>query len=104
MVTVKNLFGNRPVIDHGEHFQEWLRCKNVVIERIVSSDAPASVCYDQAQDEWVVLLQGTASLEVETQTITLGAGDALFIPARTRHRVLETSHDPQCIWLAVHIY
>jgi cupin 2 domain-containing protein len=34
----------------------------------------------------------------------LGAGDTIFIPAHTPHRVVTTSTNPQCIWLAVHIY
>jgi len=33
----------------------------------------------------------------------MGAGDHLFIPAHTRHRVLATSEEPRCLWLAVHI-
>ena len=101
---MRNLFADVPPIECGEHVQEWLRCKNVVIERIVSSDTPEPVRYDQVQEESVVLLQGTARLEIENQTVTLGAGDTLFIPAHTPHRVLGTSKDPQCIWLAVHIY
>jgi cupin 2 domain-containing protein len=35
--------------------------------------------------------------------LRLSAGDALFIPAHTRHRVTATAGDPPCIWLAVHI-
>ncbi|MGC1952474.1 MAG: cupin domain-containing protein [Gammaproteobacteria bacterium] len=104
MATVRNLFANRPHIEYGEHFEQWLRCKNVVIERIVSSDTPDPRCYDQVQDEWVVLLQGTACLEIDNRTVTLHAGDAIFIPAHTPHRVVKTSKEPQCVWLAVHIY
>jgi len=33
----------------------------------------------------------------------LVSGDYLFIPAHTPHRVVETSAEPQCIWLAVHL-
>jgi cupin 2 domain-containing protein len=104
MATVRNLFADKPHVDGGEHFEEWLRCKNVVIERIVSSDTPDPGRYDQVQDEWVVLLQGTACLQIDNQTVTLSAGDTIFIPAHTTHRVLNTSKEPQCVWLAVHIY
>jgi cupin 2 domain-containing protein len=27
-----------------------------------------------------------------------------MIPANTPHRVLTTSHQPHCIWLAIHIH
>jgi cupin 2 domain-containing protein len=104
MAMVRNLFADKPHVERGEHFEAWLRCENVVIERIVSSDTPDPGRYDQVQDEWVVLLQGTACLEIDTRTVTLRAGDTIFIPAHTPHRVLSTSKEPQCVWLAVHIY
>jgi mannose-6-phosphate isomerase-like protein (cupin superfamily) len=59
---------------------------------------------NQAQDEWVLLLQGTTSLEIDNRTITLGVGDTIFIPAHTSHREVKTSKEPQCVWLAVHVY
>ena len=75
------------------------------IERIVTL-TPYSTpgeWYDQEQDEWVVLLKGTAELEYEDgKKKRMGAGDHLFIPARKIHRVSWSSHDEECIWLAVH--
>lgn len=88
----------------GERFDALLDCRNVCIERILSAPGSASGPYDQDQDEWVLLLQGQARLEVEGQPVRLAAGEALFIPAHTPHRVLDTSADPPCIWLAVHIH
>ncbi|WP_295409564.1 cupin [uncultured Thiocystis sp.] len=90
-----NLFADLPQVVEGEVFEDLLRCRNLQIERIVSSDSPDSGQYDQTQDEWVCLLQGEA---------TLRAGDYRFIPARTSHRVLKTSREPCCLWLAVHLY
>ncbi len=98
-----NLLRGLPRPADGEVFDELLRCRNVRIERIVSSARPEGVLYDQPQDEWVLLLQGCARLWVDGETVALGAGDHLFIPARTPHRVLETSDEPRCVWLAVHI-
>jgi cupin 2 domain-containing protein len=69
----------------------------------VSSPAPEPIVYDQVQHEWVLLLQGTAGLWLAGEEIDLRAGDSLWIPARTPHRVLWTSVDPLCVWLAVHI-
>lgn len=83
----------------GERIEQLLARGEVRIERILSASGPC----DQAQDEWVLLLQGRAVLEVKGQRITLDAGDALFLPAHTPHSVLNTSAEPACIWLAVHI-
>ncbi len=99
-----NLFQDLPRIDRGEAFEELLRCRNVRIERILSSDRPDSLLYDQVQDEWVCLLQGEAELWVDGETLTLRPGDYRFIPAGTPHRVIKTSAEPRCLWLAVHIH
>jgi cupin 2 domain-containing protein len=103
-LTGSNIFSNLPDLVQGEDFEELLCEKNILIERIVSSDRPEPTLYDQEQDEWVLLLQGHATLEVKGKAVELQTGDYLFIPARTPHRVLATSRDPQCVWLAVHVY
>ena len=100
----QNLFANLPELADGESFQEVIRQGNVVIERIVSSDRPEETTYDQPQDEWVLLLQGRATLEVAGKAVDLAAGDYLLIPAHTVHRVLSTSTEPKCVWLAVHLH
>lgn len=87
----------------GEVFDELLRCRNLRIERIVSSPTPEPTLYDQPRDEWVLLVQGTAALEISDKQVELRAGDHLFIPARTPHRVIATSAEPRCVWLAVHL-
>ena len=96
-----NLFDNIPDILQGEDFSELLKCRNIVIERIVSSDIPDQTIYNQSQDEWVILIQGKAELKINGDVIHLKTGDYLFIPAHTPHQVLSTSDN--CIWLAVHI-
>jgi cupin 2 domain-containing protein len=103
-VTPPNLFDQVPRPSGGETFAEILRHRNLVIERIVSSDRPDPTLYDQVQDEWVLLVQGHATLELAGEALELGAGDHLFIPAHTPHRVLRTSREPPCLWLAVHLY
>ena len=110
MINPENLFDNIPSLVEGEDFSELLKLRNVIIERIVSSD-PAGICcaarpdnkvYCQAQDEWVILVKGKAQLRINDDIVSLKAGDYLFIPAMTPHQVLTTSND--CIWLAIHIY
>lgn len=74
------------------------------IERIVSRGhrSPAGFWYDQAQDEFVLLVQGAARLEVEGRgELSLQAGDWLDLPAHTRHRVSWTDPARDTIWLAV---
>jgi len=77
------------------------------IERIISTGqaTPAGEWYDQAADEWVLLVSGRARLEIEGEGVEreLGPGDYLFIPARCRHRVAWTDLDQATVWLAIHL-
>lgn len=75
------------------------------IERIVSygHTTPESYWYDQSTDEWVVLLQGEATIQYDdNETVNLTQGDYLFIPAHKRHKVTHTTEMPPCIWIAIH--
>ena len=98
-----NLFRDLCPPPTGEVFEDLLRCGSVRIERIISSETPESRLYDQPHDEWVLLLQGTSRLWIAGEEVVLTAGDSLLIPAHTQHRVLTTSGEPNCLWLAVHI-
>jgi cupin 2 domain-containing protein len=77
----------------------------VKIERIVSHAAvsPEGFWYDQEQDEWVVVLEGEATLRLlePDEIVELKKGDHLFIPRHRKHRVERTSS--RTIWLAVHV-
>lgn len=97
-----NLFTNANPPPEGERFDELLRHKNLVVERIVSSAAVTAQEYVQPQDEWVLLVQGEAVLRVDGVAISLKAGDYLFLPAGTPHTVEKTSVGT--MWLAVHLY
>lgn len=97
-----NLFADAAPPATGETFTALARLRNVVVERIVSSATPAPDLYVQAQDEWVVLLRGTARLEVEGAVRDLREGDTALLPAGTPHRVLATSAG--AVWLAVHVH
>ena len=93
-----------PALTSGEFFEELAACRGVRIERILSSDQPEPVLYDQEQDEWVCLFQGEARLWIAGDEVELRAGDHGLIPANTPHRVLQTSREPPCLWLAVHTH
>lgn len=86
---------------HGERFTTLASLRDVTIESIASSAAPDDRTYDQAHDEWVLLLVGEATLEVEGHVHTLRAGDWILLSAHARHRVVATSAGAR--WLAVHV-
>jgi cupin 2 domain-containing protein len=74
----------------------------VRIERIVSNGhaSPDGFWYDQNEHEWILLLEGEAGIELaDGEQVDLRRGDALNLPAHTRHRVTFTSRP--AIWLAV---
>jgi cupin 2 domain-containing protein len=99
----QNLFAHVPMLERGEEFQTLARREGVHIERIVSSPEPAPVLYNQDSDEWVLLLQGYATLDLDGTPVELTAGDHLLIPAHLPHRVVATSTSPCCVWVAVHL-
>ena len=103
-MTPANLFTGLPTLEEGEFFQDLWRQGRVRIERILSSATPDPGFYDQDQDEWVLLLEGRAVLDLDGERVSLMPGDYLFIPAHTPHRVLETRPAPRCLWLAIHLY
>ncbi len=86
----------------GETFTTLLEHKNIKINRIVSSADVEPVEYVQKEDEWVVVIEGKATLLLNDEEKVLKKGDTLFIPAKTPHKVLETKEGT--VWLAVHIY
>jgi len=100
-----NIFASVPEgLDH-ESFDELLADKNIRIERIVSLGhaSPETGWYDQEQNEWVIVLEGSGTIIFEDgREIKLGKGDYLNIPAQSRHRVVRTEPGAATIWLAVH--
>lgn len=103
---LKNLFTSMPVSTGVETFDDLLNVPSLRIERIVSHGqaSPPGFWYEQDHDEWVIVLQGSASLQVEGNDapVTLERGDHYWLPAGLRHRVESTAADGPTIWLAVH--
>ncbi|WP_343712458.1 cupin domain-containing protein [Inquilinus sp.] len=89
-----------------EQFSTLLEQAGFTLERIVSTGqaSPPGFWYDQDRAEWVVLLRGSAGLEVEgeAEPRTLRPGDWVHIPAHARHRVAWTAADEPTVWLALH--
>lgn len=101
-----NLFQPLPDARSGECFDDLLSRPGCRVERIVSHGqaSPPGFWYDQAWDEWVLLLSGSAVLRLEPQAdpVALRPGDHLLIPAGVRHRVEATAAGEPTVWLAVH--
>ena len=102
-VPVTRLFERADPPSSGERFETLASCGDVVIQRVISAPKTASGPFLQASSEWVMVLRGGALLELNGTAVRLSEGDALMIPAHTPHRVVETSEQPACIWLTVHI-
>ena len=104
---LKNIFGNLPQRSlNKEIFETLVQNNNIRIERIISTGqaTPEGKWYDQEQDEWVMLLQGHATLLFENKSeINLMPGDYIFIEAHKKHRVSWTRPDEVCVWLALHL-
>jgi cupin 2 domain-containing protein len=103
-VTVRNIFTETRPLAGEERFVTLCENASVKVERIVSHShsSPAGFWYDQDEDEWVIVLCGTATLEFTGgELVELKAGDHVMIPRHLRHRVART--DQETIWLAVHL-
>ncbi len=102
----KNIFHQIPTSLPEEQFETILENDCLRLERIVSKGhvTPENKWYDQEQDEWVIVMKGSAILLFDDGSrVKMGPGDHIFIPAHRRHRVEWTSPGEETIWLALHI-
>lgn len=105
MVIPQNIFANVPDRPDREIFENILETRRFRVERIISRGqvTPPGEWYDQATNEWVLVLKGRARLRWQDDTLTeLSAGDYLLIPAHVRHRVDWTDPAQETLWLAIH--
>jgi len=100
----KNLLKDLISPADGEQFDEILCHQGVRIERIVSHGhaSKPEFWYEQAWDEWVLIISGEAVLEYDLGSVTMRPGDHVLIEAGKRHRVQSTSLIEPTVWLAVH--
>ncbi|NPA59313.1 MAG: cupin domain-containing protein [Epsilonproteobacteria bacterium] len=97
----KNIFDyTLPNLD-AEVFTTHLKDENVEIKTIVSNTLKTPQTFVQDCDEWVVVLQGCAKIELDAVVHKLKKGDTLFIPANKKHTLLKTRQ--VVVWLAVYI-
>jgi cupin 2 domain-containing protein len=106
MNDVINIFENIPDHIPEELFQKILQTENLKVERIVSRghSSPDNEWYDQEENEWVILLKGSAGLlfEGHEKVVVLRSGDYINIPSHTKHRVEWTEPDMVTVWLAIY--
>jgi cupin 2 domain-containing protein len=87
-----------------ESFVELARAGGARVERIASRAVTDGAWYEQAWPEFVLLVEGSASLEfVDGSRRELKPGDWALLPALCRHRVAWTDPAGETLWLAVHL-
>ncbi len=101
-----SLFEGIPAELPDELFETICSTEYVKIERIVSKghSSPEGFWYDQDGREFVLVVQGSAGLQIEGEDdiVVLSPGDYLNIGSHVRHRVEWTDTSCETIWLAVH--
>jgi cupin 2 domain-containing protein len=100
-VTAGRLLEPADAPRNGERVEEIARIGNLVIEQMLSGQVEP-VDYLQAHDEWVLVLSGGATLDVDGDVRELGTNDRVLLPAGTPHRLLTAR--PGTTWLAAHLH
>ncbi len=85
---------------NGEDFTTLFENKKIKITRIISSDILENKQYIQDEDEFVIVLEGSAKLKIGDNVKNLQKGEFLYIPAKMPHEVLDTKNGT--LWLAIH--
>ncbi|BAP55680.1 cupin [Thioploca ingrica] len=105
MLKINSIFASL-IQSEQEIIEKLLTHTHFTLERIVSTGqaTPAGQWYDQEQDEWVILLSGSAGLLFAEENIirVLHPGDYIHIKAHQRHRVEWTDSSQPTVWLALH--
>lgn len=101
----RNLLKNIPHSMPEELIEVLCQSREMWVERIVSRghSSPEGFWYDQDDNEFLVLIKGSACLKFEgrPEPMVLESGDYITINAHVRHRVEWTAPDEDTVWLAV---
>ncbi|NQY20195.1 MAG: cupin domain-containing protein [Campylobacteraceae bacterium] len=100
---MNNIFENIILDKENEEFIDILKKPNIRIERIVSNGQKSDkdFWYIQEENEFVIVLEGEAILELVDKEIILNKGDFYNIDKGLKHRVKYTSLKKTTIWIAV---
>ena len=101
-----NLFDFTPTQGADEDMTTLIATTGAKLVRIVSTGqaTPDGQWHDQDDNEWVVVLRGSAGLRIdgEDDVRMMSAGDCVNLPAGLRHRVEWTDSNEPTVWLALH--
>lgn len=105
-MNTENLFSNLPQKAPQEVIEALLKNKSFSLKRVISTGqatAPGE-WYDQTDDEWCILLSGSAGLqfEGEEELVVFKPGDHIVIPAHKRHRINWTDATVPSVWIVLH--
>ena len=105
MIT-SNIYVDIPKELPNELVEKIIQNDSFKLERIISKDhsTPKGEWYDQSEEEWVIVLKGSAgiSIEGEEEIVVLKPGDYLHLPAHLKHRVEWTDPTTETVWLALY--
>lgn len=93
------LHGSDAAPSTGEQIHRLAEMGSVVVDQILSGRLEGPVDYRQDTDEWVLVLEGSATLVVDGRRMHLGTGDWVLLPAGTAHSLIETQMGTS--WLTV---
>ena len=83
----------------GEATIGLVRGGGFAVEQILSGELTSPQRYEQDHDEWFVVLDGGAVIEVDRVERVLMRGDWWWLPAGTPHTLVRT--EPGTSWLVV---
>jgi len=87
--------------ERGETTTELGRLGEVMVEQITSGRLAEPTDFAQAPAEWVLVIDGRATLEVAGEPMELRGDDWVVLPSLVPHRLVDV--DPGTRWLAVHV-
>jgi cupin 2 domain-containing protein len=99
LIEINNLYDVLKPKKNHEIFSTLFENHTQKIEAIRSWLKTPGELYCQHEDEWVVLVEGEAELEIGKTRYQLHRGDYCFIPKQTPHKVLWTSEN--ALWIGV---
>ena len=88
-----------------EKIEQVLAGREFRMEKITSTGHKTrdGFWYDQNENEWLIIIQGEATIQIEGEPSPrrLGVGDSIELPAHIKHRVEWTTPKEPTVWLAV---
>jgi mannose-6-phosphate isomerase len=81
-------------------FEKFHENKSCTVKLIyVNANSRLSLQYHKKRSEFWKVVKGTAMVEINEKTITLGEGETITIPRQSKHRVLAL--ESECIILEI---